>query len=62
MDSFLKEKLENAYLVCQDCGSKYSKKQFDVSTWYMGECSICGERKIVTEARDFYYFKYLKKI
>jgi hypothetical protein len=44
--------------VCSDCGKKASKKQFLVSTWHKGICGVCGEEKIVTEPRDFYYPKF----
>lgn len=47
-------------LVCQDCGNKNNWKQFEISTWYPGECSICGETKQVTEFRDFFYGRYKK--
>ena len=40
--------------LCQDCGKRLSKKQFDCSTWHKGKCDICGEEKDVTEPRDFY--------
>jgi len=52
-----KHLLEKAGWVCQDCGNKYAKRQYDISTWHSGICDICGEKKAVTEARDFYYFK-----
>jgi len=51
-----KHLLENAGWVCQDCGNKYAKRQYQVSTWHIDKCSICGQTKEVTEARDFYYF------
>jgi len=41
--------------VCQECGSKESKKQFYMSTWHKGKCEVCGEEKKVTQPRDFYY-------
>lgn len=42
--------------VCQDCGSKASKKgQFTISTWHEDKCDVCGELKPVTQPRDFYY-------
>ena len=41
--------------VCQECGSKASKKQFQVSTWHKDKCDVCEKIKMVTEARDFFY-------
>lgn len=54
--------------VCTDCGveanrltclKKYGqepkKKSFSVSTFHKAKCDICGELKMVTEARDFFY-------
>jgi hypothetical protein len=53
----LKEKLEKACWCCSDCGKKYAKRRYELSTWHRGKCDICGEKKDVTEARDFFYFK-----
>ena len=41
--------------ICSLCGKKYSKKQFQISTWHKGVCDVCGETADVTEPRDFYY-------
>lgn len=54
--------------VCRPCGieanrrtclKKYGqepkKKCFDVSTVHTGTCEVCGEKTMVTEARDFFY-------
>ncbi len=43
--------------VCQDCGTKKGWRQHQISTWYQGHCDVCGEDKIVTEFRDFFYGK-----
>jgi trehalose-6-phosphate synthase len=63
--------------VCRDCGieanrltclKKYGreplKKAFSVSTYHEGICEACGEKKEVTQSRDFFYpdFSLLKKI
>lgn len=54
--------------VCSSCGisanvitclKKYGmppkKLAFDVSTFHEGECDYCGEEKMVTQVRDFFY-------
>lgn len=42
--------------VCNDCGLKASGGRcFEVSTYHMDKCDVCGELKAVTEPRDFYY-------
>lgn len=54
--------------ICNDCGieanrqtclKKYgkepTKKKFEVSTYHIAECQICGQKTFVTEARDFFY-------
>ena len=54
--------------ICADCGfvanhltmlKRYGNKSikpcFDVSTFHIGICDICGQKKHVTELRDFFY-------
>ncbi|HON84208.1 MAG TPA: hypothetical protein PLI22_08795 [Caldisericia bacterium] len=41
--------------ICNDCGIKYGKPRFLVSTWHQDKCDYCGEIKVVTESRDFGY-------
>ena len=42
--------------VCADCGLKASGGRcFEVSTYHVGKCDVCGQEKPVTEPRDFYY-------
>lgn len=41
--------------ICHDCGIKYGKPRFSVSTWHQDKCDYCGEIKAVTESRDFGY-------
>ena len=42
--------------VCGDCGLKASAgKSFTLSTFHMNVCEVCGEKKLVTEARDYFY-------
>lgn len=52
-----KKELNKINWVCQECGSKHSKKQYQVSTWHIGICDICKKEKPITQLRDFYYFK-----
>jgi hypothetical protein len=54
----LLNKLENADVVCFDCGSKYGEYHDGVSSVWEGKCNVCGEVKKITESRDF---KYLAK-
>lgn len=63
--------------VCAPCGisanvltclHKYGRRPnrvaFDVSTSHMGKCDFCGEERLVTQTRDFFYpdFGLLKKV
>jgi hypothetical protein len=43
--------------VCDDCGTEFGNAVPDHATWHDGECSICGEEKPVTQARDFGFGK-----
>lgn len=48
-------KLQGAYTVCKDCGSKYGEYSVGCSSIWEGKCDVCGETKPVTEARDYGY-------
>ena len=40
--------------VCADCGAKYGRRECNPhATWHPDTCGICGERKPVTEPRDY---------
>ena len=54
--------------LCNDCGTiannltclkKYQRKAdkecFEISTVHLGVCYCCGNKKQVTESRDFFY-------
>lgn len=48
--------------VCLDCGSEAlkhpanaDKKIFEYSTWHEGICEVCGQKKTITQPRDFGY-------
>jgi len=62
--------------ICHECGvtaniltclrnykAPPKKLCYDVSTYWVGECSVCGETKQVTSERDFFYpdFSLLQK-
>ena len=49
------KKLENAYVVCRDCGNKYGVYSVGCSSVYEGKCDVCDETKPITEARDYSY-------
>jgi hypothetical protein len=51
----LLRKLEDAYVVCSDCGCKYGVYSVGCSSIWEGDCDVCGESKPVTEARDYAY-------
>jgi len=43
--------------VCSDCGNKYGYHECGIATWHEDTCGVCGQKKIVTEPRDFGYLK-----
>jgi hypothetical protein len=49
------KKLENACVVCRDCGLKYGVYSVGCSSVWEGVCNVCGETKPVTETRDYGY-------
>ena len=49
------KKLENAYVVCRDCGNKYGVYSVGCSSVYEGKCDVCEQTKPITEARDYAY-------
>jgi hypothetical protein len=51
----LLDKLQNANVVCQDCGRKYGVYSVGCSSVWEGVCNVCDETKPVTEARDYGY-------
>lgn len=51
----LLQKLTSADVVCNDCGLRYGKYSVGCSSRWEGECDVCGERKGVTEVRDYGY-------
>ena len=56
--------LEANRLTCLErYGSVPNKPKFDCSTYHKAKCDVCGEEKMVTESRDYFYpdFNLLKK-
>ncbi len=53
----LLSKLVQADTICMDCGKKYGKYSVGCSSVWQGTCDVCGERKGVTEVRDFGYLQ-----
>ena len=49
------KKLENAYVICRDCGNKYGVYSVGCSSVYEGKCDVCEQTKPITEARDYGY-------
>lgn len=49
------KKLENACVVCRDCGLKYGVYSVGCSSVWEGVCNVCGETKPITETRDYAY-------
>jgi len=49
------KKLEQACVVCRDCGLKYGVYSVGCSSVWEGVCNVCGETKPVTETRDYAY-------
>ncbi len=47
--------------ICADCGAKHGNRTQGVATWHEGTCGICGEKKPVTEPRDYGHLKEIEK-
>jgi len=47
--------------ICSECGNKYGKARFSVSTFHIGICEWCGKEKAVTEDRDYSHPKPIRK-
>lgn len=42
--------------VCAECGMRASGGRcFEISTYHIGKCDVCGKECMVTQPRDFYY-------
>jgi hypothetical protein len=49
--------LLSADVICNDCGTRYGKYSVGCSSRWEGTCDVCGERKGVTEVRDYGYLQ-----
>lgn len=49
--------LQNAEVVCHDCGKKYGTYSVGCSSTWEGKCGVCGQTKGVTEVRDYGYLQ-----
>ena len=49
------KKLEDACVVCRDCGLKYGVYSVGCSSVWEGKCGVCDQVKPVTETRDYGY-------
>jgi hypothetical protein len=57
------ETLQNAFVVCHDCGSKYGTYSVGCSSTWEATCNVCGKTKGVTETRDYdYLFKGIREL
>jgi translation initiation factor 2 beta subunit (eIF-2beta)/eIF-5 len=50
------KRLNNAYVSCSECGTKWGVYSVGCSSMWQGICDVCGEAKVVTESRDYAYF------
>lgn len=53
----LVRKLQEASVVCRDCGLLYGTYSVGCSSIWMGQCGVCGKHKSVTETRDYGYLR-----
>ena len=51
----LVNKMLNAGVCCNNCGTRYGKYSVGCSSVWEGTCDVCGESKPVTETRDYGY-------
>lgn len=54
LKAFLKT-LDDAYVVCFDCGTTWGVYSVGCSSVWEGKCDVCKQEKRITEARDFAY-------
>ena len=47
------QKLENAYVCCNDCGLKWGVYSVECSSIWMDVCQVCDTKKPVTVTRDY---------
>jgi hypothetical protein len=49
--------LLSADVICRDCGTRYGTYSVGCSSVWEGTCDVCGERKGITEVRDYGYLQ-----
>lgn len=49
----------NVEWICRDCAKKLCKGMLEghIACYHEGKCNVCGEKKTVTEPRDYRYWK-----
>lgn len=55
LDIDLLQKLREADVCCNACGTKYGTYRAGTSTFWMDDCDVCGQHLAVTETRDYGY-------
>ena len=50
------KRLRQADVTCMDCGVEWGVPSAGDSSMWQGVCHVCGETKVITEARDYAYF------
>jgi len=54
----IEEKLKKAKRVCSDCWKKYwERPENHIWSFHWNTCDVCWEEKLVTEPRDYWYFR-----
>jgi len=48
--------LNNAWICCHECGTKWGVYSVKSSSVFFGTCSICNKDKPVVDTRDYAYF------
>lgn len=57
VEAMTEEILQNARVICHDCGGKYGTYSVGCSSTWEGKCDVCGQKKGVTETRDYGYLQ-----
>ena len=49
--------IHNPEWICADCGERYGRRSAGMATFHIDECGVCGQKKAVTEPRDYGYLQ-----
>lgn len=49
--------ISNPEWVCADCGKLYGRRPVGLATFHIDTCGVCGQKKAVTQPRDYGYLK-----